>query len=71
MRHEYSHALKEFQTVEKHHPWGNKLPDALYRIGQIYLKRGDKARAQAYFDKVREQFPETAAARLALREDAS
>jgi tol-pal system protein YbgF len=71
LRHEYSHALKEFQTVEKHHPWGNKLPDALYRIGQIYLKRGDKARAQAYFDKVREQFPDTAAARLALREDAS
>lgn len=71
LRHDYGAALKEFQGVEKQHPWGNKLPDALYRIGQIYLKRGDRARAQAYFDKVREQFPDTAAARLALREDAS
>jgi len=71
LRREYGRALKEFQAVEKQHPWGNKLPDALYRIGQIHLKRGDRTRAQAYFDKVREQFPDTAAARLALREDAS
>ncbi len=71
LRREYGRALKEYQAVEKHHPWANKLPDALYRIGQIHLKRGDRARAQAYFDKVREQFPDTAAARLALREDAS
>lgn len=71
LRHEYGRALKEFQAIEKHHPWGNKLPDALYRVGQIYLRRGDKARAQAYFDKVGEQFPNTAAAHLALREDAS
>jgi len=71
LRHEYGRALKEFETIEKQHPWGNKLPDALYRIGQIYLKRGDETRAQSYFDKVREQFPDTAAARLALREDAS
>ena len=71
LRREYGRALKEYQAIEKQHPWGNKLPDALYRIGQIHLKRGDRARAQAYFDKVREQFPDTAAARLALREDAS
>ncbi|MEM7137168.1 MAG: tol-pal system protein YbgF [Myxococcota bacterium] len=71
LRHDYEAALADFRTIEKHHPWGNKLPDALYRIGQIYQKRGDGHRARAYFDKVREQFPETAAARLALREDAS
>ncbi|MEM7434091.1 MAG: tol-pal system protein YbgF [Myxococcota bacterium] len=71
LRHQYEAALADFRTIEKHHPWGNKLPDALYRIGQIYQKRGDGNRARAYFDKVREQFPETAAARLALREDAS
>lgn len=71
LRHQYARALEDFLTIERHHPWGNKLPDALYRIGQIYRKRGDETRAQAYFDKVREQFPDTAAARLALREDAS
>ena len=71
LRHEYDRALRYFERVEKLHPWANKAPDALYRIGQIYLRRGDTVAAQAYFDKVREQFPETAAARLALREDAS
>jgi TolA-binding protein len=71
LRHDYGRAISDFEAIEKHHPQGNKLPEALYRLGQIHLKRGDKARAQAYFDKVREQFPDTAAARLALREDAS
>lgn len=71
LRRDYARALEDFLTIERHHPWGNKLPDALYRIGQIYRKRGDETRAQAYFEKVREQFPDTAAARLALREDAS
>lgn len=71
IKHDYARALVDFRAIEKQHPWGNKLPDALYRIGQIYLKRGDKVRARAYFERVREQFPDTAAARLALREDAS
>ena len=71
LRREYRRALEQFEAIEKHHPWGNKLPDALYRIGQIHLKNGDRVRARVYFDKVAEQFPDTAAARLALREDAS
>ncbi len=71
LRHEYDQALRYFKRIEKLHPWSNKAPDALYRLGLIYLRRGDSARAQAYFDEVRERFPNTAAARLALREDAS
>ena len=71
LRHQYARALEDFLTIERHHPWGNKVPDALFRIGQIYRKRGDETRARAYFEKVLEQFPDTAAARLALREDAS
>ena len=71
LRREYDRALEYFKRLEKLHPWGNKAPDALYRMGQIYLRRGDTTRAQRYFDEVRERFPDTAAARLALREDAS
>jgi tol-pal system protein YbgF len=71
LRHEYALALEYFERIDKLHPWGNKAPDALYRMGQIFMRRGDKARARAYFGKVREQFPNTAAARLALREDGS
>ena len=68
---DYRVAVLRFNDVVRVYPNGNKAPDALYRIGQIHLRRGNSARAQAYFDKVREQFPDTAAARLALREDAS
>ena len=71
LRHQYAEALQYFERVEKLHPWGNKTADALYRMGQIYLRRGDTKRARSYFDEVRERFPDTAAARLALREDAS
>jgi len=71
LRHEYDRALRYFELIEKLHPSGNKAPDALYRMGQIHLRRGNTAGARAYFAKVREQFPDTAAARLALREDAS
>jgi tol-pal system protein YbgF len=71
LRREYGEALEYFSRLEKLHPWGNKTADALYRMGQIYLRRGDTKRARAYFEEVRERFPDTAAARLALREDAS
>ena len=64
-------ALEDFERMEKQYPRGNKLPDALYRMGLIHRERGDSARARAYFKQVREQFPDTAAARLAAREDAS
>ena len=64
-------ALQEFERMEKQYPLGNKLPDALYRMGLIHRERGDSVRARAYFKQVREQFPDTAAARLATREDAS
>ncbi len=64
-------ALQDFERMQKQYPHGNKLPDALYRMGLIHLKRGDSARARGYFKQVREQFPDTAAARLAAREDAS
>ena len=70
LRREYTAALEEFQRIEQQYPRGNKLPDALYRMGQIYQKRGDTTRAKAYFKQVREKFPGTAAARLASREDA-
>ena len=42
----------------------NFKPLIVFLDDDVYLDEG-------YFDKVREQFPETAAARLALREDAS
>lgn len=65
----YPEARRAFETIEKQHPHGNKLPDALYRLGQIHARQGNREEANAYFAKLRREFPDTAAARLALRED--
>lgn len=50
---------------------GYKTPDAIYRIGQTYLKRNDSRRARYYFSAAAERFPGTSAGRKAQRELAS
>ena len=47
---------------------GYKTPDAIYRIGQTYLKRNDPRRARHYFAAAAERFPRTSAGRKAQRE---
>jgi len=47
---------------------GFKTPDAIYRIGQTYLKRNDPRRARYYFASAAERFPGTSAGRKAQRE---
>lgn len=71
LRQEYPQAIEAFELVQREHPTGNKVPDALYKIGLIHLKQGDEQRARRYFEEVRKRFPNTAAARLASRENPS
>jgi tol-pal system protein YbgF len=47
---------------------GYKTPDAIYRIGQTYLKREDPRRARYYFSSAAERFPGTSAGRKAQHE---
>jgi tol-pal system protein YbgF len=47
---------------------GYKTPDAIYRIGQAYLKRSDSQRARYYFSAAAERFPGTSAGRKAQHE---
>lgn len=47
---------------------GYKTPDAIYRIGQTYLKRNDSRRARYYFSAAAERFPAASAGRKAQRE---
>lgn len=71
LRNEYDRAVQAFERVQKLHPNGNKVPDAIYKVGLIRLKQGDAAGAKRSFDEVKKRFPATAAARLAAREDRS
>lgn len=41
----YDDAIKQFQTVQKKFPGGNKIHDARYMLGVCYQKKGDTGRA--------------------------
>jgi tol-pal system protein YbgF len=47
---------------------GYKTPDAIYRLGQLYARRGEQRRAHLFFGALAERFPETSAGRKAQRE---
>jgi tol-pal system protein YbgF len=68
-RREYPRALAEFESVVRRYPDGNKVADALLKIGLCHLRMGDVARARTFFRRVRSEFPDSVAARLASRED--
>lgn len=68
-RREYRRAVEILEALLVRYPHGNKVPDALLRIGVSYERLGDPERARAYFRRVREQFPDSVAARQASREE--
>jgi tol-pal system protein YbgF len=67
---EYAQAITELTSMIEHFPRGNKVPDALLRIGFCFQRLGESERARQIFRRVREQYPGTVAARTASREDA-
>jgi len=69
-RRDYSGALARFSRLIERYPRGNKVPDALLRIGLCYERTGRRAQARRVFSRLRRQYPDTVAARLASREDA-
>lgn len=69
-RHDYADASRRFTRLIERYPRGNKVPDALLRIGLCYERMGQRARAREVFSRLREQYPSTVAARMASREDA-
>ncbi len=68
-RREYRRAMETLEALVARYPGGNKVPDALLRIGFCLQRLGDHDRARGYFRRVREQYPETVPARLASREE--
>ncbi len=64
---DYPHALAEFRNVIETYPRGNKVPDALLKVGYCYgaLGQGDKARA--VLEQVVNLYPKTEPAALATK----
>jgi tol-pal system protein YbgF len=68
-RRDYAGAITELAAMVERFPHGNKVPDALLRIGFAYERLGEPARAREMFQRVRDEYPGTVAARTASRED--
>ena len=59
---EYTNAAKEFEGLLARFPAGNKAPDALLKLGLSQRHLGNNDAARQHFDRLRREFPGSAAA---------
>ncbi len=62
---EFGNALAGFSAVIDQYPESRKIPDAMLKIGYCYSEQSNWKEARTVLTRVREQYPDTAAARLA------
>lgn len=68
-RRDYASAERELLEMLRRFPRGNKVPDALFRLGLCRQRQGDIDGARAIFRRLRAEHPGSVAARLASREE--
>ncbi len=64
---DFQQALAEFRTVIEVYPRGNKVPDALLKVGFCYQSMGSSAKARAVLEQVVNLYPKSEPAALAAR----
>lgn len=64
----YLQAAQLFIRVAKEYPRGNKVPDALFKLGRCYEKLGDRSGAVETWRQLQRSFPSTPAGKLAAQE---
>lgn len=67
----YGEALQEFKAVLTVFPDSDKRAGSLLKAGLCQKRLGDEGAARRYFEQLREQFPNSDAARVASREGSS
>ncbi|MGH7281774.1 MAG: tol-pal system protein YbgF [Polyangiaceae bacterium] len=60
---DYPHAAEQLEGTIARFPYGNKVPDALLKLGATYEKMGDMDRAKSSRDRLLRDFPHSDAAR--------
>jgi tol-pal system protein YbgF len=65
----YREALVDYERVVRLSPQGERAADSLYHAGLCHRRLGDESRAQRAFARLQSDYPNSVAARLALRED--
>jgi tol-pal system protein YbgF len=64
---DYTHALLEFRNVIETYPRGNKVPDALLKVGYCYQALGQPDKSRAVLEQVVNLYPKTEPAAIAAR----
>jgi len=64
---DYQHALVEFRATIETYPRGNKVPDALLKVGYCYQALGQPDKARAVLEQVVNLYPKTEPAALAAK----
>lgn len=64
---DYAHALIEFRATIETYPRGNKVPDALLKVGYCYQALGKTDKAHAILEQVVNLYPKTEPAALATK----
>lgn len=64
---QYKAAMREFRRVVKNYPRGNKVADALLKIGYCYASVGEPAKARDVLTQVTRVYPKSNPAKLAAR----
>jgi tol-pal system protein YbgF len=67
----YREATQAFERVVTHHPNGNKAPDALLKMAECQRRTGHLEAARKTLKRLTSRYPDSVAARIASREDAS
>jgi tol-pal system protein YbgF len=64
-RKDYASAVREFRRVIEHYPSGNKVPDALLKVGFSYLSLGSTEAGRQTLSQLQRSYPRHEAAGLA------
>jgi len=64
-RQQYGDAIEQFERVIREQPSGNKVPDALLKVGYSYIKLGQLKNARVVLKSVLDSFPNASVSTLA------
>jgi tol-pal system protein YbgF len=64
---QFNLAVEEFRKVVEEYPGQDKVPAACYKLALCFEQLDDRATAQRYFEYLRERFPRTREAQMAMR----
>ena len=63
----YAKALEEFESIQTQFPESGKIPETILKSGFCYLELGNIEQAKQILNLVKNQYPNTSVARLAIQ----